>query len=52
MSIYDMVERIAKYYNYSTDQLNRISTLTLNQKAIRPLKTGFIIDKSIKVFRI
>ena len=48
MSIYDMVERIAKYYNFSTNQLNRITTATLNQKAIRPLKTGFIIDKSIK----
>ena len=48
MSIYDMVERIAKYYNYSTDQLNRISTAKLSQKAVRPLKTGFILDKSIK----
>lgn len=48
MSIYDMVERIAKYYNYSTDLLNRISTSTLNQKAKRPLKTGFVLDKSIK----
>ena len=48
MSIYDMVYRIAKYYNYSTDQINRISTATLNQKTLRPLKTGFILDKSIK----
>lgn len=48
MSIYSMVERIAKYYNYSTNQLNRISTAILNQKARRPLKTGFVLDKSIK----
>ena len=29
-------------------QINKISTSTLNQKAQRPLKTGFILDKSIK----
>ena len=48
MSIYEMVERIAKHYNYSTDHLNRISTATLNQKAGRPPKTGFILDKSVR----
>ena len=48
MSIYEMVERIAKHYNFSTDNLNRISTVTLNQKARRPPKTGFILDKSLR----
>ena len=48
MSIYEMVERIAKHYNYSTDNLNRISSVTLNQKAERPPKTGFILDKSVR----
>jgi len=48
MSIYEIVERIAKYYCYSTKMLNRISTDTLNQKAQRPKKTGFIIDKAVK----
>ena len=48
MSIYDMVERIGKYYNFSTENLNRISTETLNQKAARPPRTGFILDKAIK----
>ena len=47
MSIYEIVERVAKYYGNSTDNLNKISTLTLNQKAVRPPKTGFILDKSI-----
>lgn len=47
MSIYEIVERIAKYYGYSTDNLNKISTVTLKQKAGRPPKTGFILDKSI-----
>jgi len=49
MSIYEIVERIARHYNYSTENLNRISTSTLNQLATRPPKTGFILDKSIKV---
>ena len=48
MSIYEIVDRIAKHYNYSTDNLNKISTSTLNQTATRPLKTGFILDKAIK----
>ena len=46
MSIYEIVERIAKHYNYSTENLNKISTSTLNQTATRPLKTGFILDKA------
>jgi len=46
MSIYEIVERIAKHYGNSTDNLNKISTATLNQKALRPPKTGFILDKS------
>lgn len=47
MSIYEIVERIAKHYNYLTKNLNKISTSTLNQTATRPLKTGFILDKAI-----
>jgi dTDP-4-dehydrorhamnose reductase len=47
MSIYELVERVAKHYGNSTDNLNKISTATLNQKAERPPKTGFILDKSI-----
>jgi len=48
MSIYEIVERIAKHYGNSTDNLNKISTATLMQKAGRPPKTGFILDKSRK----
>ena len=47
MSIFEMVERIGKFYGYSTDNLNRISTDTLNQKAVRPPRTGFILEKAI-----
>ena len=46
MSIYEIVETIAKHYGKSTENLNRISTATLNQKAKRPPKTGFILEKS------
>ena len=49
MSIYEMVERIGKYYDLDTSNLNKISTSTLNQKAKRPPKTGFILDKSNRV---
>ena len=48
MSIYEIVERIARHYNYSTENLKRISTSKLNQLATRPPKTGFILEKSIK----
>ena len=47
MSIYEIVERIAKYFSYSIDNLNRINTSFLKQKASRPPKTGFILDKAI-----
>ena len=47
MSIYEIVERIAKHYRNTTKHLNKISTVTLNQKAGRPPKTGFILDKAI-----
>ena len=46
MSIYEMVERIAVFHGFSTKNLNRISTAKLNQKAERPARTGFILDKS------
>ena len=48
MSIYEIVEKIAKHYGNSTDNLNKISTATLNQTAGRPPRTGFILDKSRK----
>jgi len=49
MSIYEIVERIAKHYGNTTKNLNKISTSTLNQTAGRPPKTGFILDKSRKI---
>ena len=49
MSIYEIVARIAKHYGNTTENLNKISTATLNQTAGRPPRTGFILDKSRKV---
>ena len=48
MSIYEIVERIAKHYGNTTENLNKISTANLNQTAGRPPRTGFILDKSRK----
>ena len=49
MSIFEIVERIAKFHNFDATLINKISSSTLNQKAIRPKKTGFILTKSMKV---
>ena len=46
MSIQDMVQRIAKYYQLNASKIEYLSSSTLNQKAKRPPKTGFILDKA------
>ncbi len=46
MSIYEIVERIAKHFNYSMEKVNKISSSTLNQPAHRPPKTGFDLSKA------
>ena len=48
MSIFEMVERMADFYKCDKSNINRISSDTLNQKAKRPPKTGFVLDKAIK----
>lgn len=47
-SIYEIVTKVAAYYNYPTQCLNKISSSTLNQPAKRPPKTGFDISKARK----
>jgi len=47
MSIFEMIERMADFYKCDKTNINRISSETLNQKAKRPPKTGFILTKSI-----
>lgn len=49
MSIYDLVVAVANFYNFDVNLINRISSKELNQKAKRPTKTGFILDKVKRV---
>lgn len=45
-SIYELVERIANHFSLDISVINPISSSILNQKAARPPKTGFILDKA------
>jgi dTDP-4-dehydrorhamnose reductase len=45
-SIYEIVEKIANYFNLSTKNLTKSSSINLNQPAKRPPKTGFDISKA------
>ncbi len=45
-SIIDMVREIARFWELDESLINPVSSLTLNQAAKRPPKTGFIIDKA------
>jgi dTDP-4-dehydrorhamnose reductase len=46
MSIYDIVLRVAKHFNYSTASLSKVSSTELSQPAKRPPKTGFDLEKA------
>jgi dTDP-4-dehydrorhamnose reductase len=46
MSIFEVVQRVAKHFNLSTASLVRTDSSTLNQPAKRPPKTGFDLSKS------
>lgn len=45
-SVFEMVLRIADFYDLDKTKLVAVSSDTLNQKAKRPPKTGFILDKA------
>lgn len=49
MSIYELIERMAVYYGTDTSLIKRVSSATLNQKAHRPPRTGFVLDKARQV---
>lgn len=49
MSIYQIVERVAKHFNFSTQSLKKVSSSNLNQPAKRPPKTGFNLQKAKSV---
>lgn len=46
MSIYQIVERIAKHFSLSTETLSRSKSIDLNQPAKRPPRTGFDLSKA------
>lgn len=46
MCVLDIVNKVADFYGYDTNLVKPISSLTLNQKAKRPPKTGFVLDKA------
>lgn len=48
LSILEIVKRIGRFYNLSTECVTPIKTATLNQTAARPPRTGFVIDKARK----
>lgn len=48
MSPYDMAMATANYLQLNTALITKVTASTFTQPAVRPLKTGFIIDKAIK----
>lgn len=48
MSVIELVERVAKFYGFSTEHITRVDSSTLNQPAKRPPDTGLSIEKARK----
>lgn len=48
MSVIELVERVATFYGYSMDCINRVDSSTLNQPAKRPPITGLDIGKAVR----
>jgi dTDP-4-dehydrorhamnose reductase len=46
MSIRELVARVARYFKLDDSLVQTVSSSTLNQKAKRPPRTGFILDKA------
>jgi dTDP-4-dehydrorhamnose reductase len=48
MTILEIVLAVADFYELDKSLIRPISSASLNQSAKRPVKTGFVLDKSIK----
>jgi dTDP-4-dehydrorhamnose reductase len=48
LSIYEIAQQIAEVFNLDTTFIKPISSVTLNQTALRPAKTGFDLTKTKK----
>jgi len=46
MSILNLVHRVARHFNWSSELVKATKSFELKQKAKRPPKTGFILDKA------
>ncbi len=46
MSVYEIANRTAEFFNLNTALISPISSASLNQIGRRPAKTGFILDKA------
>lgn len=49
MSIYELVERVGKFWKLNTSKMTKVSSDTLNQPAKRPPITGFILNKAMGI---
>lgn len=48
MSISELVGKVADFWQLDKSLINEVSAATLNQTAKRPVRTGFILDKTIR----
>ena len=48
MSILELVNRVADFFKLDKSSISAIKSITLNQTAKRPPKTGFVLDKAIQ----
>ena len=48
MSVCELVKRVADYWELDKSLIHEISAETLNQTAKRPVRTGFVLDKTIR----
>ena len=48
MNMVELVEKVADFWKLDKNLIKPITSASLNQKAKRPPKTGFILDKSIR----
>ena len=48
MSILELVNRVAEFFKLDKSSISAIKSITLNQTAKRPPKTGFVLDKAIR----
>ncbi len=48
LSVLEIVQNIADFWKRDKNLITPIDSITLSQKAKRPLKTGFILDKAIR----